>query len=252
MESELIPFTAHNIQLPDGTLTRPGVPTTAQEPVTRAVLRTLDIFFPPAARTQASIVDLGCLEGGYTVEFARAGFQATGLEARQLNYARCQLVATELGLGNLQFVRDDARNLANYPLFDVIFCSGLLYHLDRPATYLRLLAQRSRRLLILQTHYSLPRSVPPQFQLSELVQHDGYWGRWYREFSDDPDPGEVEASNWSSYGNARSFWLERNHLLQAIRDAGFQTVYEQLDFVSNNVTDRYIEEQHRSLFVAVH
>jgi SAM-dependent methyltransferase len=252
MDSPLIPFTAHNIELPDGTRTCPGVPVTAEEPVTGAVLRTLDTFFPPSGRRRTTVIDLGCLEGGYTVEFARAGFDATGLEARAINFARCQLVADQLRMANLHFVRDDARNLGRYPIFDVVFCSGLLYHLDRPATFLRLLAQRTKRLLILQTHYSLSSVVPPQFDLSDLVEHDGYLGRWYREFAQDPDPGELEASNWSSYGNRRSFWLERSHLIQAIRDAGFTTVYEQPDFVANNVTDHYIEEQQRSLFVAVH
>lgn len=251
MDSPLIPFTAHNIELPGGTRTRPGAPLTAAEPVTRAVMRTLDIFFPGPDRKGTSLIDLGCLEGGYTVEFARAGFDAVGLEAREQNLARCQLVADRLGLANLRFVRDDARNLASYPTFDVTFCSGLLYHLDRPATFLKLLASRTRRLLVLNTHYALASDGPVHFAISGLVEHDGYQGRWYREFGEDASPDEVEASNWSSYGNPTSFWLERRHLIQAIRDAGFGTVYEQPDFVASNVSDPYIEEQARSLFVAV-
>jgi SAM-dependent methyltransferase len=251
MKSSAMPFTAHNIVLNDGTLTRPNSPLTADEPVTRAVLRTLDLFFPPATREGTTIVDLGCLEGGYTVEFARAGFEATGIEAREQNLERCDFVAAQLQLPNLHFVRDDVRNLGNYPPFDAIFCSGLLYHLERPATYLRLLAQQANRLLILQTHYALAESTPTDFKLSELTEHDGYQGRWYREFPEDADQKDIEALNWAAYGNPRSFWLERRHLIQAIRDAGFRTVYEQPDFVSNNVTDHYIEEQHRSLFLAV-
>ena len=76
MKSPAIPFTAHNIVLNDGTLTRPNSPITADEPVARAVMRSLDLFFPPLERKGKTIVDLGCLEGGYTVEFARAGFEA--------------------------------------------------------------------------------------------------------------------------------------------------------------------------------
>ena len=251
MKSPAIPFTAHNIVLGDGTLTRPNSPVTADEPVTRAVMRSLDLFFPPSERKGKTIVDLGCLEGGYTVEFARAGFEATGMEAREQNVERCDFVASQLALPNLHFVRDDVRNLGNYAPFDAIFCSGLLYHLDRPATYLRLLAQQANHLLILQTHYALPDSTPGHFSLSELTEHDGYEGRWYGEFPEHADQRYIEALSWSAYGNPRSFWLERRHLIQAIRDAGFSTVYEQPDFVSNNVTDHYIEEQHRSLFVAV-
>src|ERR1035437_4088658 len=160
MKSPAMPFTAHNIVLGDGTLTRPNSPVTADEPVTRAVMRSLDLFFPPSERKGKTIVDLGCLEGGYTVEFARAGFEATGMEAREQNVERCDFVASQLALPNLHFVRDDVRNLGNYAPFDAIFCSGLLYHLDRPATYLRLLAQQANHLLILHTHYGLPTKIP--------------------------------------------------------------------------------------------
>jgi len=251
MPDRIVPFTAHNIRLPDGSCTRPDFPLTADEPVTRAIMRTLDLLFPPAQRKGLTLADLGCLEGGYAVEFARAGFEVTGLDARRVNLERCQFVARALNLPNLRFVRDDARNLGDYPPFDIIFCSGLLYHLDRPASYLRLLASRTRRLLILQTHYALADRIPADFALSELTQHEGYQGRWYREFADEVTQEDVEASNWSSYGNPRSFWMERNHLLQGLRDSGFGIVYEQLDFVQNNVTDHYIEEQHRSLFLAL-
>ncbi|MHB1527730.1 MAG: class I SAM-dependent methyltransferase [Candidatus Dormibacteria bacterium] len=251
MPDPIIPFTAHNIRLGDGSCTRPNAPLTADEPVTRAVMRTLDLLFPSAQRRGTTVVDLGCLEGGYAVEFARAGFEVTGLEARRVNLERCQFVAAALDLPNLHFVRDDARNLGEYPPFDVVFCSGLLYHLDRPAAYLNLLAARTRRLLILQTHYALPDRTPPDFALSELTTHEGYQGRWYREFADEVAQDDIEASNWSSYGNPRSFWLERTNLLQALRDSGFDIVYEQLDFVTNNVTDHYIQEQHRSLFLAL-
>lgn len=251
MESPVIPFTAHNIVLNDGTFTRPDSPVTAEEPVTRAVMRSLDIFFPPSERKGKTIVDLGCLEGGYTAEFARAGFEATGLEAREQNVERCEYVASQLRLPNLRFVCDDARNVGDYGPFDAVFCCGLLYHLDRPASYLRLLAQQTKRLLILHTHYALPDGTPTPFSLSELTEHDGYRGRWYQEFPEGADQRDIEASSWSAYGNSRSFWIERHHLIQAIRDAGFSTVYEQPDFVTNNVTDHYIEQQHRSLFVAV-
>ncbi|MGO9583348.1 MAG: class I SAM-dependent methyltransferase, partial [Acidimicrobiales bacterium] len=135
MKSPAIAFTAHNIALEDGTFTRPNSPVTADEPITRAVMRSLSLFFPASERKGKTIVDLGCLEGGYTVEFARAGFEATGLEAREQNIERCEYVASQLRLPNLHFVRDDARNLGEYGPFDAVFCCGLLYHLDRPASY---------------------------------------------------------------------------------------------------------------------
>jgi SAM-dependent methyltransferase len=251
MELHDLGFAAHNILLNGGAATKPGAPVTADAPLTRAVMRTLDIFFPAERRRGSSIVDLGCLEGGYTVEFARAGFDAVGIDARQINIDKCNLVAANLALQNLRFVRDDARNLQVHGTFDVTFCCGLLYHLDRPAEHLRLLFEQTRRLLILHTHYALPDRNNPRFSLSELTEHEGYQGRWYGEFLPDASQDVVEHAVESSYGNYRSFWMERTNLIQALRDVGFSTIYEQPDFVRNNLSDHYIDEQDRSLFIAV-
>jgi hypothetical protein len=39
------------------------------------------------------IADLGCLEGGYAVEFTRMGFsEVVGIEVRKSNFANCMFV----------------------------------------------------------------------------------------------------------------------------------------------------------------
>lgn len=73
-------FTAHNIVLPDGTQTLPGRSLISESPVMKAALRTMALVFQDREPSTISVLDIGCLEGGYTVEFARAGYQATGLE----------------------------------------------------------------------------------------------------------------------------------------------------------------------------
>jgi len=46
----------------------------------------------PAGIAGKRLVDLGCLEGGYAVEFARDGFDTLGIEVRQSNFKNCQRV----------------------------------------------------------------------------------------------------------------------------------------------------------------
>jgi len=100
-------FSYHNIRLDDGTLTRPEVGFLLSEsPWFLAAKRTIELAFPGDIAGKR-IVDLGCLEGGYTVEFARMGFEALGIEVRRDNFAACEYVKAHLDLANLRFARDD-------------------------------------------------------------------------------------------------------------------------------------------------
>jgi SAM-dependent methyltransferase len=250
-DTGLLPFSAHNLVLADGTPSIPGQILLEEQPLPQAVLRTLESLFPDRRGGEFSIVDLGCLEGGYTALFARAGFAALGIDGRPENIARCEQGAGRLGLPDLRFVCDDVRNLERYGSFDATFCCGLLYHLEDPVAFLRLVSRLTRRVLILQTHFATD-ALPARFpNLSELTSHEGVAGRWYLEHPDDATDEEMLSQAWSSIGNRRSFWVEKRHLVQALIDMGFAPVYEQYDFLSDVVHDDYIAEWGRSLFVAV-
>src|SRR4051812_22842540 len=177
-------FTAHNIQLPDGRHTMPGEPLLRDWGICRAALRTLASLVPiDAANAAPPVADLGCLEGGYAVEFARAGYEVVGIEGRRLNVDKCEFVADALRLPSLSFVCDDARNIRSYGSFDAVFCCGLLYHLDSPAAFLKDVAAVTRRVLLLQTHYAtLDDESWNKFRLSPLTTHQGRLGRWYQEW----------------------------------------------------------------------
>jgi SAM-dependent methyltransferase len=251
-EEDMVPFTAHNMVLADGSRSMPGEDLLLEEhPLPQAVLKTLDAFFPQRQQGEFSVVDLGCLEGGYTALFARAGFSALGIDGRPLNVARCEFGPGRLGLPDLRFVCDDVHNLAQYGSFDATFCCGLLYHLEDPIAFLRQVSQLTRRVLILQTHFATD-SIPVRFpNLSELTTHEGVQGRWYAEHPEDATEEEMLSQAWSSIGNRRSFWVDKRHLLQTLVDLGFAPVFEQYDFLHGIVEDNYIAEWGRSLFVAV-
>src|ERR671937_236393 len=91
-------FTAHNIELPDGTQTMPGEPLLREWGICTAALRTLRALVPVREGAAPRVVDLGCLEGGYAVEFARAGYDVIGIEGRQSNVDKCEYVAAALEL----------------------------------------------------------------------------------------------------------------------------------------------------------
>ena len=117
-----VSFTSHNIRLDDGSYTKPDIGYSMDlHPWFLAAKRILDATFPGDKR-HLRIADLGCLEGGYTVEFARLGLQALGLDVRELNIEACRYVQSKVNLPNLEFVRDDVWNIAAHGTFDAVFC----------------------------------------------------------------------------------------------------------------------------------
>jgi SAM-dependent methyltransferase len=246
-------FTAHNIVLPDGSQTNPQLPVLADGQHAQAALRMALAVCPPVGgRRRPRVVDLGCLEGGFAVEFARAGYDVLGIEARADNYGRCEYVRGQLKLDNLAFVQDDVRNLADYGHFDVAFCSGLLYHLDEPAAFLNLLGKTTTSLLLLHTHYA-EIEPNPNYGLSDLTRHEGLEGRWFQEAPTGEwhSREEMEALPWASWCNSTSFWPLKRQLLMAVQRAGFPIVCEQFDALEDIAEDPYTEYHSRSMFAAV-
>jgi ubiquinone/menaquinone biosynthesis C-methylase UbiE len=244
--------------LDDGTYTKPDAGLSLDvHPWFLAAKRVLDATFP-GEKSQLRIADLGCLEGGYTVEFARLGFQALGLDVREQNIEACRYVQSRVNLPNLEFVRDDVWNIAAYGLFDATFCCGLFYHLDKPREFLDVLSRVTKRVLILQTHFSeakdspsfihprrlrrvLSRIIPlantatTTHKLSFLAEHEGLPGRWFPEFRNERAFRDRANRRWASWNNRASFWIQREYLVQAIRDAGFDLVMEQFDALGADI-----------------
>jgi hypothetical protein len=265
----LISFTAHNIRLDDGTCTKPEAgPTIDKHAWFLGAKRILDATFP-GDKSSLRIVDLGCLEGGYSVEFARLGFKALGLDVRESNIEACRFVQSKVDLPNLEFVRDDVWNIGNYGLFDATFCCGLFYHVDKPRELLSLLSKVTKRVLILQTHFSeagdSPSVIRPRrlrrfisrilplkntgtttHKLSSLTKNEGLPGRWFPEFRSERAFQDRENRRWASWDNRRSFWIQREFLLKAIREAGFDLVLEQFDNLGEDIAFEMTEGVYRS------
>jgi SAM-dependent methyltransferase len=234
-------FTAHNIRLDDGSFTMPELGWQMEDlQLLKFTKQFLRVVFPDGF-VGKRIVDLGCLEGGYAVELARAGFDTLGVEVRQSNFENCQLVKAATNLPNLAFTCDDVHNLGNYGMFDATFCCGLLYHLDEPRKFIELMARLSRRVAIIDTHVAdaQPNGV---FALSDITQNDGLAGRWFGEFEDDDHRHQ---DKWSAWSNRKSFWVMKRDLIEALRQAGFPMVLEYPIF------EPYRESTHRVTIVAL-
>ena len=234
-------FTAHNVRLDDGTQTLPAVGATMDQMADyRCVKNMLQVVYPGGFAGK-SLVDLGCLEGGFTAEFARLGLEATGIEVREQNLKNARYLKEKLNLPNLHFKNDDAWNVGAHDPFDVIFCVGLYYHIEDANRFLEVLSDACRKIIFLDTHLAPEDDDHPAMaihRLSPLTEHEGMRGRWYPEHDLDPDAVEeleaLETLKWASWRNKRSFWPTKAALIDAMKRAGFDVVVEGFDTLAGN------------------
>ena len=215
------PWTAMAIKLSDGTYTRaPAV----DHRLGRLVQLALDLSRKPLSA--ARVVDLGCLEGHYAIEFAQQGCEVLGIEGRAASVAKCEFARRELGLERLRFVQDDVRNFSRYRYgeFDIVLCSGLLYHLPAPDAWKLLCAMHEAcsGMVIIDTFVSLAS------QTTIEIGGRTYHGHFYGEHEAGDSTQDKAAKLWASLDNARSFWFTEPSLLNLLARAGFTTVFDAL------------------------
>ena len=94
-----------------------------------------------------------------------------------------------------------------------------------------------------------------KFRLSRLSENEGLAGQWQTEFADDELFNKRETSKWGSWDNRCSFLVQREYLLQAIQDVGFDLVMEQFDSLGPNIAESmlrgYYRTNRRGTFVGI-
>jgi SAM-dependent methyltransferase len=236
------------------------------------------------------IVDLGCMEGGYTLEFAKMGFQkVVGIDARKENLLKANMLKLSSRLNNLDFILDDARNIGQHGIFDVTFCFGLLYHLNDPAAFLKKLYQQTNHMLVLHS-YTAPEhgwakkrrellsnksyykqrnaeitelaiknnkflgyiQYPVNQNLSpKKARNEGFEGHWFEEYKATVSHEDIEKMPGASYNNYRSFWFFKPELIKALYAAGFESVMEVHDYIGDMKADYPDDYFPRTLLVAL-
>jgi SAM-dependent methyltransferase len=170
------------------------------------------------------VLDLGCGEGLYAIEFARRKASCLAIEGREPRAERVRFVKQVLSLDNLGVAQDDVRNLSveKYGKFDVVLCLGILYHLGAPDvfSFAARLGEVCRKICIVDTRVALR---PETQYLSDGATYLGSWGEEHW-------PGDSEAVKLSRMGasldNERNFWLSRSSIYNLLRQVGFTSVYE--------------------------
>lgn len=216
------PWGSANIALPYGLFTIDNQPRGDNHRTLKFLQIVSDMLDRPLHSLR--VVDLACGEGLYAIEFARHGAKVLGIEGRAANFAKADFARAALELDNLRFVQDDVRAFSaeRYGQFDVVLCSGILYHLDQPACFHFLKAIRavSTALCIIDTRIAM------QPEIAVAFEGRTYWGSIYREHADTDSPETRLANLGASLDNPTSFWFTRLSLANLLTDLGFTSVFD--------------------------
>jgi tRNA (mo5U34)-methyltransferase len=204
----------HNLHLPDGSQTAPGhpfgdFPTFKWRRLAAALPEDLEGW---------SVLDIGCNGGFYSFELARRGAHVVGVDVEPLYLRQARWAAGQLGLEQrVQFIEGDVYHLLTSPCrYDLIWFTGVFYHLRYPTLALDLVRRATARMMVFQS-MTMPGeadgAAPPDLPLhkrEEMLQRN--WPKMafveHRVAEDD--------SNW---------WVPNAACVEAmLRSAGFEIV----------------------------
>ena len=95
-----------------------------------------------------TVFDVGCGPGWFADKFMETGMEVTGLEARPelVAEARLRVPSATFQLFNA----DHPLTPGNLPAADLVFCFGLLYHLENPFNAVRALKELTGRICLVE------------------------------------------------------------------------------------------------------
>lgn len=246
---DLLPFTTHRIPL------APGIETASAGVNALEDVRTdLVVEACGGSLDGRTVVDLGCLEGGFTLAFAERGARLSlGIEAREISVRRCELARDLLGLNTAEFVEADIKDeLANREAFDVVFAAGILYHVADPASFLVTMRKACSGFALIDTHVA--RAEAATHGCSEIVTRASgdrsYRGRMFPEYAPDVSATEKDDLLWAAWSDTDSFWPTEEDLVAMIRDAGFASATK-IDLATDGRASRWgVDQTNRVVYIA--
>ena len=198
--------------------------------------------------SKCRILDLGSLDGMFSIEFAQQGAETVGIEIREENIKKAVFCKEVLKLNNLSFIQGDARSISveSNGTFDAIICSGLLYHLSASEA-IGLIAKMfsMSRLVIIDTHIALDANE------KFVSGPNEYWGKSYREHKSSDSQDKKAKRTWASWDNNESFWFTRPSLINILNNTGFSSVYECFTPTHLNYGKQGLECFDRCTFVSI-
>ena len=194
----------------------------------------------PGGFAGKDVLELGPFEGYQTYGIARAGARRiVAVEANSMNFLKCLCVKELYGLDVAQFLFGDiaAYAAACADRFDVVWASGILYHLQNPTDFITHLPRLapyayiwthyydSRAMAALdevqRRHFVPAADVVRRYGTRDVVLH----ARSYMI----PDYGNSVPMYWEGGLDDLTYWLEKDDIVWLFERTGMTIVQIEFD-----------------------
>ena len=164
------------------------------------------------------ILELGPLEGAHTYQLEQLGAERViAVESNTEAYLKCLVVKELLGLKNCRFLCGDAVAYLEETTehFDLIFCSGVLYHMADPVGLIKLICERASSSFV-WTHYQSDEAIKKNVRQPRPIVSDGFEATYYEHAYPDINNGRFWGGN-----TPVAAWMTQGHIVGAFRHFGF-------------------------------
>jgi hypothetical protein len=177
-----------------------------------------------------SVLELGPLEGGQSFALHNIGADTiTAVEGNSRAFLKCLIVKELFNLSRIKFLYGDFVKYLETAddRFDIIFASGVLYHMSEPLKLLSLIKQHTDKCYIWSHYYDqhlLEAALGDQFHhkfgAQITIEYAGYrCGAYPQYYTDALARPEFAGGNAPS-----SLWLTRADILSFLTHIGFTII----------------------------
>lgn len=175
-----------------------------------------------------NILELGPLEGGHSYMFQnKKAKKIISIEANSRAYLKCLCIKEILNLNKVDFFLGNflpyLKECTNH--FDLVFASGVLYHMKEPIELIKMISKISQKVFI-WTHYYDEKIISQRIDHGKkfgpiiTFNYDGASYEGYTHYYNDA----LEWNGFCGGMNPDCVWLTRDSIIRALRNFGYENV----------------------------
>ena len=168
------------------------------------------------------VLELGPLEAGHSYQLENLGADyILGIEANAEAYLKCLIVKEAFNLGRCHFLLGDVEEFLTKTdkTFDLVFCSGILYHMQDPLNMIQEICRIASRCFVWTHYYNEESGDREGKRTRRHVERSGFAADYYElDYHN-----RSEGTFWG--GNAeRRAWMTQDSILEGFRHFGLTHV----------------------------